>query len=123
MDDQKMLFLCYWELNENMPVLEHLKIGKMLTESGLFPPKDVELIRFDMTPDYWGVTVFKAASAEAAFNLVEVWRMAGTGIFKKMNVSPALTVMEAKALAANLFQSVKAVEAQVKQKEMAPPGK
>lgn len=114
MEDKKMLFLCYWELNENMSVLDHLKIGKMLTESGLFPPDDVELIRFDMTPDYWGVTIFKAESAEAAFKLVEVWRMAGTGIFKKMNVSPALTVMDAKALAGKLYQTVKEAEAQIK---------
>ena len=114
MEDQKMLFLCYWELNENMPVVDHLKIGKMLTESGLFPPEGVELIRFDMTPDYWGITIFKAANAEAVFKIVEVWRMAGTGIFKKMNVSPALTVMDAKALAANLYQSFKEVEAKMK---------
>jgi len=109
-----MLFLCYWESNENMPVLDHLKIDKMLTESRLFPPEDVELIRFDMTPDYWGVTIFKAASAEAALNMVELWRMAGTGIFEKMNVSPALTVMDAKALAGKLYPAVQEAAAKMK---------
>lgn len=109
-----MLFLCYWELNENMSVIDHLKIGKMLTESGIFPPEDAELIRFDMTPDYWGVTIFKADSAEAAFNIVEVWRMAGTGIFKKINISPALTVMDAMTLAGKTFNTFKQAEAKMK---------
>lgn len=59
MEDKKMLFLCYWELNENMPVIDHLKLGKMLLESGLFPPPGIELIRFDMTPDYWGINETK----------------------------------------------------------------
>ena len=110
----KMLFLCYWELNENISVLDHLKIGKMLTESGLFPPEDAELIRFDMTPDYWGITVFKADNAEAAFKIIEMWRIAGTGLFKKIKVSPALTVMDAKALAGELFQSVQQVAEKMK---------
>ena len=114
MEDKKMLFLCYWELNENIAVIDHLKVGKMLTESGLFPPEDVELIRFDMTPDYWGVTIFKADSAEAAFNIVEVWRIAGTGLFKKMNLSPALPVMDAKALAGKLYQTVQEAAAKMK---------
>jgi hypothetical protein len=114
MGDQKMLFLCYWELNENMPVMDHLKLGKMLLESGLFPPPDIELIRFDMTPDYCGITVFKADSAEAAFTCIDLWRVAGTGVFKKINVSPALTVMDASALGAKLYQTVKEAEAKMK---------
>jgi hypothetical protein len=114
MEDQKMLFLCYWELNENMPVTDHLKLGKMLLDSGLFPPPGTELIRFDMTPDYWGITVFKAESAEAAFSAIELWRVGGTGVFKKVKVSPAMSVMEASALGARLYQAVKEAEAKTR---------
>jgi hypothetical protein len=63
-EEQKILFLCYWELNENMPVMQHVGIAKMLTEAGLFPPEGVEIIRFDKTPDNLGVTLFKASSAQ-----------------------------------------------------------
>ena len=80
-EDQKMLFLCYWELNENMPSMQHVGIAKMLTESGLFPPPGVEIIRWDKTPGNWGVTVFKADSAEAAANLIGLWRVAAPGFF------------------------------------------
>ena len=114
MDDQKMLFLCYWELNENVPVIDHLKLGKMLLESGLFPPPGTELIRFDMTPDYWGITVFKAESAEAAFSCIDLWRVAGTGVFKNVRVSPAMPVKDASALGAKLYQTVKEAEAKMK---------
>ena len=123
MEDQKMLFLCYWELNENMPVIDHLKLGKMLMESGLFPPPGIELIRFDMTPDYWGVTIFKAESVEAAFSCIDLWRAAGTGFFKKVKVTPAMPVNDAKVLGAKLYQAVKEAEAKMKQKEMSVPGK
>ena len=114
-EPQKMLFLCYWQLNENIPVIEHLKVGKFLKEAGLFPPPGIEIIRFDMTPDYWGITVFKAESAEAAFAVIDLWRVAGTGFFKKVKVSPALTVKDASALGARLYKTVKGAEAKMEQ--------
>ena len=46
-----MLFLTYWELNENMPVAERMGIAQKLTSSGLFPPKGVKILRWDETPD------------------------------------------------------------------------
>lgn len=123
MEDKKMLFPCYWELNENMPVIDHLKLGKTLLESGLFPSPGIELIRFDMTPDYWGITLFKAESVEAAFTCVDLWRVAGTGVFKKIKIAPAMPVKDASALGAKLYHTVKEAEAQMKQKEMAAPSK
>jgi len=122
-ESQKMLFLCYWQLNENISVLDHLKVGKLLKESGLFPPPGVEILRFDITPDYWGVTVFMADSAESAFTLIDLWRTAGTGFFKKVKISPALTVPDASALGAQIYQSVKEAEAKMKEQQKAAPAK
>jgi len=116
-EDQKMLFLCYWELNDNMPTMEHVLIAKKLTESGLFPPEGVELIRFDKTASGWGVTVFKAASAEAATSMVNIWKVSAPGFFKKIKVSPAMPVKDAAANAARLYQSVKAAEEKMKEKK------
>lgn len=109
-----MLFLCYWELNENMAVIDHLKLGKMLNEGGLFPPPGIEILSFNMTPDYWGVTVFKAESVEAAFTVIDLWRAAGTGVFKTVKMSPALSVPDASALGAKIYQSVQEAEAKMK---------
>lgn len=120
-EPQKMLFLCYWQLNENIPVIDHLKVGKLLTESGLYPPPGIEIIRFDMTPDYWGITVFTAESAEAAFAVIDIWRVAGAGIFKKVKVSPALPVKDASALGAKLYKTVKEAEAKMKEQQKAAP--
>ena len=122
-EDQKMLFLCYWELNENMPSMQHIGIAKMLTESGLFPPPGVEMIRFDKTPGNWGVTVFKADSAEAAANLIGMWRVAAPGFFKKVKMSPAMPVKDAAASGARLYQSIKEAEAKMKEKAKAAPNK
>ena len=119
-EDQKMLFLCYWELNRNLPTMTHVKIAKMLTEAGLFPPEGVELIRFDKTASGWGVTVFKADSAEAASSLIALWSVAVPGFFKKVKLSPAMPVKDAAANAARLYKSIKEVEAKMaEQKKMA----
>ena len=113
-ENNNMLFLCYWELNENIPTMQHVQVAKQLTESGLFPPPGVELIRMDKTASGWGVTTFKAESAEAATNLITLWRLAVPGFFKKVKLSPAMPVPEAAANAAKLFQSMKKAEADMK---------
>lgn len=118
-EDKKMLFLCYWELNENMDSMKRIKIAKFLTDAGIFPPPGIEIIRFDKTPGNWGVTVFKADSAEAAASLIGMWRVAAPGIFKKVKMSPALTVPESVAQGVKLYKALKEAEAKmVEQKKM-----
>lgn len=46
-----MLFLTYWELNENVPEQERSHAAQKITSSGLFPPEGVKIIRWDGTPD------------------------------------------------------------------------
>ncbi len=40
-----MLFLTYWELNENMSNAERLQVANKLMGAGLFPPEGVNMIR------------------------------------------------------------------------------
>ena len=115
-EDKKMLFVCYWELNDNMPTMQHVQIAKQLTESGLFPPEGVEIIRMDKTASGWGVTIFKADSAKAANSLVSIWKVSAPGFFKKVKLSPAMPIKDAAANAAKLYQSVKEAEAKMKEK-------
>ncbi|MBI1880228.1 MAG: DUF3303 family protein [Chloroflexi bacterium] len=89
-----MLFLTYWELNENMSVEERQQIAGKLTASGLFPPKGVNIIRWDSTPDGWGIIVAEAETAADIFDAVNLWRTAGAGFFKFTKTSPAEPVQE-----------------------------
>ncbi|WP_416838204.1 DUF3303 family protein [Haloferax sp. DFSO52] len=84
-----MLFVSYWEINENKPPAEILEAGAKLMESELWPPEGVEIIRWDLTSDNWGVTVFEADTAEAAERVVTVWRLAVPGMFTKTKTAPA----------------------------------
>jgi hypothetical protein len=89
-----MLFLTYWELNENMPESERQQVAQKLTSKGLFPPKGVKVIRWDGTPDNWGVLILEAEDAAGAFRALDLWRAAGAGFFKLTKTAPALPVQE-----------------------------
>ncbi len=101
-----MLFVCYWELNENMPATERLAVAQKLTGIGLFPNKNVEILRWDITPDLWGVTLFQADSAADVEQFVGVWRAAGAGFFKTTRTAPLTPVMEMMARSAELLKTL-----------------
>ena len=102
----KTLYLWYWELNENMPSAERLKVAKELTSSGLFPPEGVNVLRFDVTPDNWGITVLEADNAEDVFKAINVWRAAKEGFFNTVKVSPAMPVKEIMPLNASILEAL-----------------
>jgi len=87
-----MLFLIYWELNEQVGVSQRIAALNKLQQAELFPPPDVELIRFDMTPDQWGISIMEAGSAGAIMRHLGAWRIACPGIFVTTKVSPAMPV-------------------------------
>ena len=84
-----MLFLTYWELNENMPDPERQQVAQKLTSKGLFPPNGVKVIRRDGTPDNWGILILEAEDAASAFRAIGLWRAAGAGFFKTTKTAPA----------------------------------
>ena len=101
-----MLFLNHWELNENMSEQERLQIVAKLNSLGLFPPKGVTIIRFDCTPDAWGILLFEADSAAAAIQMLDVWRLAGAGFFKATKTAPAMPIPEAVALSTSIVEAL-----------------
>lgn len=101
-----MLFLTYWKLNEDMSVEERQEVAQRLTSSGLFPPDDVEIIRWDGTPDGWGIVLAEADSADAIGNMINMWRIAGDGFFEETVTAPALPVQEALEQTQELFDAV-----------------
>lgn len=89
-----MLFLSYWELNENMSEAERMAVARKLTQSGLFPPKGVNVLRWDETPDGWGILLIEAETAMAATQTLAVWRMAGAGFFRMTKTAPAFPICD-----------------------------
>ncbi len=89
-----MLFLTYWELNEGMSSQERLEIAQKLTSRGLFPPKGVEILRWDQTPDGWGILLAEAESATDIIQAIDMWRAAGPGFFKVTKTAPAIPIQE-----------------------------
>lgn len=101
-----MLFLIYWELNEETDAITRLQAAEKLTAAELFPPQNVEVIRFDATPDLWGVTLVEASDVESIANVINSWRIACPGIFKSTKISPARPVQEAMASAAEMIKKL-----------------
>lgn len=97
-----MLFLTYWELNENMPDQERLQATKKITGLGLFPPEGVNVIRWDGTPDSWGIAVMEADKVEDVHRAIGVWRAAAPGFFKVTKTSPASPIQELMPLAGEI---------------------
>ena len=85
-----MLFLAYWELNENVSEQARLEGVQKVMSGGLFPPQGVNVLRFDGTPDGWGVLLLEADKAEDVFRAIGVWRSAVPGFFKSIKTSPAI---------------------------------
>ena len=102
-----MLFLVHWELNENVPEEQRLQAAQKLTGAGLFPPKGVNVLRFDATPDLWGVILMEASSVADVFRAVDIWRASVPGFFKTIKTAPAMPVQEILPLAAEIVKAVK----------------
>ena len=101
-----MLFLTYWELNEDTPAAQQLQAAQTLMSSGLFPPKDVSNLRWDITPDNWGILLCEAESAPAINQALVMWRTACPGFFKTTRTAPAMPVQESIPLTAELLKTL-----------------
>ena len=89
-----MLFLMYWELNEDMPSDERLGIAAKLMETGLFPPEGAEVKGWWGTPDNWGILLVEAENTNAAADCLNTWRAAGNGFFTFTKTAPATPIQE-----------------------------
>lgn len=103
-----MLYLTYWKLNESMSAEHRQQIAETLTSEGLFPPEDVELVRWDGTPDGWGVAIMEADDPQAINNALNMWRIAGgeTAFFEKTMTAPAAPVEETLAEQSQLLDRI-----------------
>jgi hypothetical protein len=101
-----MLFLTYWELSEDTPAAQQIQAAQTLMAAGLFPPKEVNILRWDVTPDNWGILLCEAESAAAISQALVMWRTACPGFFKTTKTSPAMPVQESIPLTAQLLKTL-----------------
>lgn len=101
-----MLFVTYWELNEDVGAAVGLQAANKVMAAGLFPPQNVKIIRWDSTPDNWGILIAEADNAEAIFDMLSVWRASAPGFFKITKTSPALPVQDAIGRGVSVLQKL-----------------
>ena len=101
-----MLFISYYELSEEGNVAERLQAAQKIMAKGLYPPKGVNVLRWDVTPDGWGIVVAETDSVAALNDAIGVWRAASPGFFKMIKTSPAMPVQEAIPSSVALLQAL-----------------
>ena len=97
-----MLYVLYWELNENMHKEELLQVAQKLTSTGICPLKDVNVVRWDVTPDGWGISIMEADKAWDVFSAINMCMSMKPGFFKMIKVSPAMPVKKVMPLEGEL---------------------
>ena len=102
-----MLFITYYELSEDISLAARVPTTEKVMASGLFPPKGVNIVRFDLTPDAWGIIVLEADNVADIYRALDVWRaVAGPGFFKSTKTAPALPAREAIPLRIDLVKTL-----------------
>jgi hypothetical protein len=100
------MFLTYWEVSESIDPHEAARIVGRVLSSGLFPGKGVKILRFDETPDNWGVILFEAETAADVMMAVDVWRKAGAGFFKTTKTAPVVPLEEYMPVGQKLLEAL-----------------
>ena len=92
-----MLFLSYWELNENITPKDIVELAAKLMEKNLWPAEGTEILGFYVSTDVpiWGITIEEAESVESLLKGAVAWTNAKPGFFKVLRVPPAMTAEEA----------------------------
>lgn len=86
-----MLFITYWELNQDFDPSELAEIAQKLMSKKLYPVEGVKQIGFYIsTSDYWGITIEEADNEEQMAKGSNMWRLAKPGYIKVMKTTPAM---------------------------------
>lgn len=93
-----MLFISYWELNENITPKDVVELAAKLMEKGLYPVEGTKLLGWHTAAGdvpVWGCTLTEAESADQVLKGVAVWTNEKPGFFKVCRISPAMTAEDA----------------------------
>jgi hypothetical protein len=92
-----MLFLSYWELNENLTPKDIVEVAAELMEKKLWPVEGTKMLGWYTTTDVpiWGFTIMEAKNVEQVLKGIAIWTNAKPGFFKVVKTSPGMTAEEA----------------------------
>jgi len=90
-----MLFITYWELNQDFDPADLAEITQLILSKKLYPTEGVKQLGWYVsTGDYWGITIAEADTEEQLVKDMSVWRMAKPGLFKTTKTSPAMEIAQ-----------------------------
>jgi hypothetical protein len=98
-----MLFITYFELNEAMSEAEKMEAGSKLSQ--IWPPEGIKLLRWDITPDDWGIMIYEAEHNVDINKNLAIWRTKA-GFFKYVKTAPLISLEELMPQLAELLQSL-----------------
>lgn len=101
-----MLFIGYYRLADDVEMDEVIEAAQELTESEMWPPDGMEIIRWDTTVNKWGVTIFEADDYETVNRAWEMWRASVPGMSVEEQTAPAAPVEESLEQMAALHQEL-----------------
>jgi hypothetical protein len=88
-----VLFITYWELNEDFDPSGLADIAQTLISKKLYPTEGIKQLGWYVsTGDYWGITISEADTEEQLVKDTNVWRMTKPGLFKFIKSSPAMEI-------------------------------
>jgi len=102
-----MLFVTYFELNDNLDPTVIADLAQKFTSKKLFPVEGVKILNWLVTTENWGIVISEDTSEEAMFKDVNMWRIAMPGIFKTINSAVAMEAAKLIPLLLKLSKDVK----------------
>lgn len=103
-----MLFMTYWELNEDFDPSELADMAQKILSKKLYPVEGTkEIAWYISASDYWGVTITEAENDEQLVKMANMWRIAKPGIFKVMKTTPAMEVAKTLPITMKLAKQIK----------------
>ncbi|MFX1489776.1 MAG: DUF3303 domain-containing protein [Promethearchaeota archaeon] len=86
-----MLFITYFELNEDFDPAGLADMAQKILTKKLYPTEGVKQIGWYIsTGDFWGISISEAENEEQLVKDTNVWRIAKPGVFKSIKTSPAM---------------------------------
>ena len=103
-----MIFISYWELNDNFDPTEMTAVAQSLISKKVWPVEGMKEIGWYVsTSDFWGITIVEAETEEQMVEMAAMWRIAKPGIFKLVKTTPAMEIVKMLPVIMKLGQKIK----------------
>jgi hypothetical protein len=103
-----MIFIAYWELNNDFEPSELASVAQTLLNKKLFPEEGTNIIAWYISAtDNWGVLVVEAENEEQMVRTISMWRIAKPGIFRLIKTSPGVEITKILPMVMKLAKQMK----------------